>query len=51
MLGPLLLVFGGRPLVDCIKKTDAIFGVGLGAWMGCNKKLDHYNVMVKSRLV
>jgi hypothetical protein len=29
--GALLIMFGGRALIDCIKKADANFAVGLGS--------------------
>jgi hypothetical protein len=32
-MGPLLIMFGERPFVDCIEKVDGNFVVDFGSWL------------------
>jgi hypothetical protein len=41
-MAPLLIMFGERPLVDCIEKVDGIFVVDLGSRLGHYRVLVHY---------
>jgi hypothetical protein len=38
-MGPLLIVFVERALVDYIEKLGRAFAVGLGSWFGCYREL------------
>ncbi len=38
-MGPMIIMFGARPFVDCIEKVDGNFVVGIGPWMRCYREL------------
>jgi hypothetical protein len=38
-MGLLLIMFGERPLVDCIEKVDGNFVVGFASWLRCYREL------------
>jgi hypothetical protein len=38
-MGPVLTMFGERPLVNYVEKADGMFAAGLGSWLGCYREL------------
>jgi hypothetical protein len=61
-MGPLLIMFGVSPLLDCIKKEDSPFAACIASLLGCDRESDlhfrrfytlsrNYNAMVRTRLI